>query len=149
MNKLELFLENIIDEAVMEVSEKRLAFQSKELYFLFQRNMDSTSVWLDCSWIEENGKRNGTSYLRFDFPVRTIQNFLMKHTNSTLENRHSIIHKKSVPNNKDSVILPVYEAFVKAINENQYPIYKNSILKNKIERSLPEKDSVPNRKIKI
>lgn len=148
MNKLELFLESIIDEAVMEVSDRRLAFQNKDFYFLFQRNLNSTNVWLDCSWVE-NGKRNDTSHLRFDFPVRTIQNFLMKHTNTTLENRHELIHPRSVPNNKDSVILPVYEAFVQAINDNQYPIYKNTILKNKIERELPEKDNTPNRKIKI
>ena len=149
MNKLEIFLESIIDDAVMEISERRLVFQNKNLYFLFQRNLDSDKVWLDCSWIEENGKRNGTSHLRFDFPARTILKFLMKYTNSNLENRHSLIPKKSVPNNKDSVIIPVYEAFVQAINENEYPIYKQSILKNKIERSLLEKDNVLQRKTKI
>ena len=149
MNKLELFLEDLVLDAEIKLSDRRLVFETKDLVLLFQRNMNSIICWLDCSWIEPDGTKNPNSYLRFDFPVRTIQNFLMKYTHSTLENKHGLIHSKSVPNNTASVVFPVYEAFIKEINESKYPLYKLSILKNKIEKSIPEKDIETVRKNKL
>ena len=149
MNKLELFLENLVLDAEIKLSDRRLVFKTKDLVLLFQRNMNSRTCWLDCSWIEPDGTRNLNSYLRFDFPVRTIQNFLMKYTHSTIENKHDLIHSKSVPNNNPTVVFPVYEAFIKEINESKYPLYKISILKNKIEKIIPEKNIKTVRKNKI
>lgn len=149
MNKLELFLETLVTDSEIKLSDRKLIFETKDLVLIFQRNMNSTVCWLDCSWIEPDGTKNPTSYLRFDFPVRTIQNFLMKYTQSTLGKKHGLIHAKSVPNNKDSIIFPVYESFIKEINESKYPLYKLSILKNKIEKSIPEKDMYAIKKNKI
>lgn len=149
MNKLEEYLETFIEDSTIEIDECKLIFKNSYFELLFQRSHNKRKIMLDCCWIDSNGEPHHTSHLRADISANNIYDFLLTHTQSTDEKKHHLLPEKSAPTKNKKVIEAAYQCLLMTVENNEYPIFKHSLLKQRLDKNILNVSNKNIKKVKI
>ena len=154
MNKIENFLNNLIEDGKIELSEQQLScyFNNLELLIDFKRHNYSTDCILEITSACEDDIPFNCEF-SFSIPCSHILKFLTFHTQSNYLNKTSSWHWLTGVSHSyvdsSSIIDPLYEKLIEEIKGSTVKAVKAKIFNNKLDKTLAIKADLPAKKPKI